>query len=581
MKNITLIMLALIFLTACNDDFLDRYPLSVLSPENSFNTAQDLELYTNSFYNDLPGVAGIIEQDNLSDNVLYNGVPNEQSGERLIPSTAGSSSWSWDNLRKINIFFENYERCTDLAAKKQYSGVAYFFRALFYYNKVKRFGDVPFYDTVIGTGEKDLLLKTRDSRVFVVQKIIEDLDKAIENLNTDQSSDRINRWTALALKSRICLFEGTFRKYHTELNLPGADELLTLAAESANRVITEGPYRIYNTGNITADYRDLFASKDAITTEIMLTRRYSLPLNIVQSINYYFTSPTQQDVGLTKSIVDTYLMADGTAFTSTPNYQKLTFNQETQNRDPRMAQTIRTPGYKRINGTTEVLPDFSASISGYQIVKYVSDASQDGFQAGYQDIPIIRYGEVLLNFAEAKAELGTITQADLDASISKLRNRVGMPVLNMANANANPDQVLAQHHANVSGTNKGVILEIRRERRVELVLEGFRYDDLMRWKNGKLLEAHFKGMYFTGFSAFDINGDAVKDVEIFQGTPSTNLPQKVEIGGVISFSNGTSGNLIPFLNRTKVFDEDRDYLYPIPSGDIQLNPNLVQNPNWK
>lgn len=581
MKNLILMMLALVFMTACNDDFLERYPLSELSPQNSFNTAQDLELYTNSFYNDLPGVTGIIEQDNLSDNVLYNGVPNEQSGERLIPSTAGSSGWSWGNLRKINIFFDNYERSKDEAAKKQYSGVAYFFRAYFYFNKVKRFGDVPFYNTAIGTGDSELLLKARDSRVFVVQKMIEDLDKAIENLNTTQSSDRINKWTALALKARICLFEGTFRKYHTELNLPGVTELLTLAAEAANRVIVEGPYRVYNTGSTSTDYRDLFASNDAKTAEIMLTRRYSLPLNVVNSINYYFTSPTQQDVGLTKSIVDTYLMSDGTPFTANPNYQTLTFFQETQSRDPRMAQTIRTPGYKRIGGTTEVLPDFSASISGYQIAKYLSTPNQDGFQASYQDIPIIRFGEVLLNFAEAKAELGTITQADLDASISKLRNRVGMPVLSLATANANPDPVLAQRYANVGGLNKGLILEIRRERRVELALEGFRYDDLMRWKNGKLLEAHFKGMYFTGFGAFDINGDAVKDVEIFKGAASTSAPQKVEIGGVISFSNGTSGNLVPFLNRTKSFNEARDYLYPIPSGDIQLNTNLTQNPEWK
>ena len=125
-----------------------------------------------------------------------------------------------------------------------------------------------------------------------------------------------------------------------------------------------------------------------------------------------------------------------------------------------------------------------------------------------------------------------------------------------------------------------IILEIRRERRVELILEGFRYDDLMRWKNGKLLESHFKGMYFAGLGEFDLDGDSSSDVELFENSPSSSAPQTIEIGGVILLSNGTDGNLVPFWDRTKTFDESKDYLYPIPSGDIQLNPNLSQNPNW-
>ncbi|MFH6770064.1 RagB/SusD family nutrient uptake outer membrane protein [Gaetbulibacter aquiaggeris] len=577
MKNIVKLLFISILLVACNDDFLDRTPLSEIAPENSFQTASDLELYTNSFYNDLPGFDGIIGLDKLSDNILYNGVPLEQSGERLVPSTAGSSGWSWDDLRKINTFFKYYEQCEDEAAKKEFSGVASFFRAYFYYNKLKRFGDVPWYDQVIGSQDTDLLLKPRDSRVFITEKIIEDLDRAIANLNTDQSSDRVNIWTALALKSRICLFEGTYRKYR---NLSGADELLTLAFQAAQKVMTEGPYALYSTGNTNDDYRDLFASNDAKEVEIMLARRYSKDLNVVNSVNYYFTSPTQEDIGLTKSIVDTYLMNDGNSFTNQVDYETKTFLQESQNRDPRMSQTVRTPGYIRIDGASPLLPDFSAAISGYQIAKYVTDETQDGFQVGFQDLPILRFAEVLLNFAEAKAELGLITQQDIDNSIGLLRARVGMPLLNLGIANASPDPVLQARYSNVSGANAGVILEIRRERRVELVLEGFRYDDLMRWKNGKLLENHFNGMYFSGLGAFDLDGNGSLDVELYTGSPSTAAPQKVEIGGVITLSNGSSGNLVPFADRSKNFDETRDYLYPIPSGDRQLNPNLAQNPNW-
>ncbi|KJD31117.1 hypothetical protein PK35_16265 [Tamlana nanhaiensis] len=579
MKNTFIYITVLMFITSCSDDFLDRYPLSEITPENSFSTASDLELFTNSFYNDLPGRGGIIDRDLLSDNILYNGVPLEQTGERLIPGEAGSSGWNWDDLRKINTFFEYYEQCPDEAAKKEYSGVASFFRAYFYYNKLKRFGGVPWYDQVIGSQNTELLMKSRDTREFITTKIIEDLDRAIDNLNTDKSSDRVNRWTALALKSRVCLFEGTFRKYH---GLSGAEGLLTQAYQSALSVITDGPYSVYSTGSANTDYRDLFASNDLIEDEVILGRRYSQELNVVNNINYYLLSPTQQDIGLTKSIVNTYLMNTGTAFTNQADYETIEFLQETDDRDPRLAQTIRTPGYTRIGGDgTALLPDFSAGISGYQIIKYVADISQDGDAAGYQDLPIIRFGEVLLNYAEAKAELGNLTQADLDISINQLRDRVRMPSMSLATANANIDPILIERYGNVSGLNTGVILEIRRERRVELVLEGFRYDDLMRWKNGELLEIHFKGMYFPSLGAFDLDGNGSLDVELYTGTATTAALQKVEIGGVITLSDGTSGNLVPFADRTKAFDESRDYLYPIPSGDIQLNPNLKQNPNWE
>lgn len=577
MKNIIKLLIISVLFVSCNDDFLDKTPLSEIAPENSFQTASDLELFTNSFYNDLPGFDGIIGLDKLSDNILYNGVPLEQSGERLVPSTAGSNGWSWDDLRKINTFFKYYEQCNDAAAKREYSGVASFFRAYFYYNKLKRFGDVPWYDQVIGSQDIDLLLRPRDSRVFITEKIIEDLDNAIANLNSDQSSDRVNIWTALALKSRVCLFEGTYRKYH---NLEGANDLLTLSYEAAQRVMTEGPYSLYSTGAPSKDYRDLFASNDAKEIEIILARRYNKDLNVINSVNYYFTSPTQEDAGLTKSIINSYLMDSGNSFTAQPGNETMNFLLETKNRDARLSQTVRTPGYTRIGGIAPVLPDFSASISGYQIVKYVTDATQDGFQAGFQDLPILRFAEVLLNFAESKAELGLLTQSDIDNSIGLLRARVGMPSLNLNSANGSPDAVLQTQYPNVSGSNAGVILEIRRERRVELVLEGFRYDDLMRWKNGKLLEDHLKGMYFSGLGAFDLDGNGSLDVELYTGTPSTTAAQKVEIGGVISLSNSTSGNLVPFADRTKSFNEAKDYLYPIPSGDLQLNPNLSQNPNW-
>lgn len=570
-----------ILTVSCNDSFLDRYPIAEISPENSFKTADDLRLYTNGFYEQLPSIRNIIDADLKTDNVLYSSIPDEQrSHERILPSETGSGGWDWEDLREINLFFDNYQRCTDEAGRDKYEGVARFFRAWFYFDKVKRFGDVPWYETVIQTGDIDLLYKARDSREFVVGKIIQDLEIAVDKLGDERASDQVTRWTALALLSRVCLYEGTFRKYHTELGIQGSDTLLQKAYEAAGRVMDESGYTLYSTGNPDTDYRDLFAST-LKEDEVILGRRYSLTLNQMHNVNYYLTSRTQRDIGLTKDLVDSYLQLNGMPFTSKTGYATMEFYDEMQSRDRRLAQTIRSLGYQRIGGTATLLPDFAATMTGYQLCKFLSDETQDGDGASYQDVAFIRYAEVLLNYAEAKAELGIITQDDIDRTIRLIRSRVSMPNLDMTSANQSPDAVLAALYPNVSGSNQGIILEIRRERRIELVMEGFRWDDLVRWKAGKLLEPHFIGMYFPSLGEFDLDGDGAPDLMLYTGTaPSTTAAQSVEIGGVLQLTDGDHGNLIGFKDNTKQFDESRDYLYPLPTGDLLLNENLVQNPNW-
>ncbi len=570
-----------ILTVSCNDSFLDRYPIAEISPENSFKTADDLRLYTNGFYEQLPSIRSIIDADLKTDNVLYSSIPEEQrSHERILPSETGSGGWDWEDLREINLFFDNYQRCTDEAGRDKYEGVARFFRAWFYFDKVKRFGDVPWYETVIQTDDTDLLYKARDSREFVVSKIIQDLEIAVDKLGDERASDQVTRWTALALLSRVCLYEGTFRKYHTELGIQGSDTLLQKAYEAAGRVMDESGYTLYSTGNPDTDYRDLFAST-LKEDEVILGRRYSLTLNQMHNVNYYLTSRTQRDIGLTKDLVDSYLQLNGMPFTSKTGYATMEFYDEMQSRDRRLAQTIRSLGYQRIGGTATLLPDFAATMTGYQLCKFLSDETQDGDGASYQDVAFIRYAEVLLNYAEAKAELGIITQDDIDRTIRLIRSRVSMPNLDMTSANQSPDAVLAALYPNVSGSNQGIILEIRRERRIELVMEGFRWDDLVRWKAGKLLEPHFIGMYFPSLGEFDLDGDGAPDLMLYTGTaPSTTAAQSVEIGGVLQLTEGDHGNLIGFKDNTKQFDESRDYLYPLPTGDLLLNENLVQNPNW-
>ena len=570
-----------ILTVSCNDSFLDRYPIAEISPENSFKTADDLRLYTNGFYEQLPSIRSIIDADLKTDNVLYSSIPEEQrSHERILPSETGSGGWDWEDLREINLFFDNYQRCTDEAGRDKYEGVARFFRAWFYFDKVKRFGDVPWYETVIQTGDTDLLYKARDSREFVVSKIIQDLEIAVDKLGDERASDQVTRWTALALLSRVCLYEGTFRKYHTELGIQGSDTLLQKAYEAAGRVMDESGYTLYSTDNPDTDYRDLFAST-LKEDEVILGRRYSLTLNQMHNVNYYLTSRTQRDIGLTKDLVDSYLQLNGMPFTSKTGYATMGFYDEMQSRDRRLAQTIRSLGYQRIGGTATLLPDFAATMTGYQLCKFLSDETQDGDGASYQDVAFIRYAEVLLNYAEAKAELGIITQDDIDRTIRLIRSRVSMPNLDMTSANQSPDAVLAALYPNVSGSNQGIILEIRRERRIELVMEGFRWDDLVRWKAGKLLEPHFIGMYFPSLGEFDLDGDGAPDLMLYTGTaPSTTAAQSVEIGGVLQLTEGDHGNLIGFKDNTKQFDESRDYLYPLPTGDLLLNENLEQNPNW-
>ena len=304
-----------ILTVSCNDSFLDRYPIAEISPENSFKTADDLRLYTNGFYEQLPSIRNIIDADLKTDNVLYSSIPEEQrSHERILPSETGSGGWDWEDLREINLFFDNYQRCTDEAGRDKYEGVARFFRAWFYFDKVKRFGDVPWYETVIQTDDTNLLYKARDSREFVVSKIIQDLEIAVDKLGDERASDQVTRWTALALLSRVCLYEGTFRKYHTELGIQGSDTLLQKAYEAAGRVMDESGYTLYSTGNPDTDYRDLFAST-LKEDEVILGRRYSLTLNQMHNVNYYLTSRTQRDIGLTKDLVDSYLQLNGMPFT--------------------------------------------------------------------------------------------------------------------------------------------------------------------------------------------------------------------------------------------------------------------------
>ena len=592
-KNIILYsFIALLSGTAGCSDMLDQYPLDAISPETYYNNADELRSATNQFYGMFPGAASGYTES--ADVVCTFNLPAEVQGIRTVPTSGGG--WNWEYLRAVNFYLSHSVRCDDVDAREHFDGIARFFRAYFYFEKVKRFGEVPWFDRELSSTDPELF-RPRDSRDFIMDKILDDLTYAINNISDKKDLYNVTQWTALALKSRICLFEGTYRKYH---GIPGYEKFLDECATASKLFIDNAPYAIYKTG--AQPYRDLFSSMNAIEEEVILARDYDRAQNVMHEANANTLSPTYGRPGMNKKIVNSYLMTNGDRFTDQPGYETMQYYDEMQNRDPRLTQTVVGPGYMRINSDKVESPNFSSSTTGYQIIKWVTDASGDGYMGSSNDYILFRAAEVYLNYAEAKAELGTLTQEDLKISIKKIRDRVGMPNIDMDAANANPDPYLCaleSGYQNVTGPNKGVILEIRRERTIELLLEGFRYYDIIRWKEGKIFEQPYKGMYFPGltkgsgenrYDVFDMNDGTVGDKEkvdicIYTGKkPSVkNIRKFYKLGDEFVLTDGDKGNIIchDIEKEPRQWREDRDYLYPIPTQERLLsNGTLSQNPNW-
>lgn len=566
---------AMLFLLSGCESALDRFPKDKLTPDTFFNTGTECELFTNDFYTLFPGASDVYGES--SDIISKTSLSVEVLGTKQVPSTV--STWKWDKLRDINFFLEHSVRCEPETDRLKYQGIARFFRAYFYYEKVKRYGDVPWLDVALDSDDERLYMG-RTPRQEVVQHILEDLDFAIENLDKTRKLYTVTKWTALALKSRVTLFEGTFRKYH---GIEGWEELLKICADCSYDFIKNSGYSIYNTG--TTPYLSLFSSIDAIDQEIVLARAYNSSIGLTHDVNGYLTSMSMGRPGILKDIADMYLMSDGTPFTSKSGYETMTLSMESQNRDRRFAQTIRTPGYTRVGETTQTAPNLAACETGYQPVKYLQAAKYDAYNTSIIDMPVFRAAEVYLNYAEAKAESETLTQSDIDLSIKPLRDRAGVSNLSLSIANANPDPFLLHPvtgYLNVSGPNTGVILEIRRERTVELIMEGFRYWDIMRWHEGQRFTRTFRGMYFPGPGDYDLNADGKPDVCLWSGSkPSTSAPIVYEINKDITLSEGTYGNILLHTDFERTFRQDRDYLYPIPTDDrILTNGVITQNPGW-
>lgn len=550
---------------------LTRLPEDTISPDTFFSSENELMLWTNYFYNQFDNaetLTGLNADDNI-DNTLG----DFMMGQR---SPFNENGWSWGMLRSINYYLQNSHNCEDEKVRNQYDGVAYFFRAFFYFEKVQRYGDVPWYSQVLKTSDEELLFQPRTDREIVMDSVMSDLDKAITKLSSAKSTERVTKWTALALKTRAALYEGTFRKYH---GLPNHEKFLQHAVSAGNDFISANQYSLFNTGS--EPYRSLFndaAKTRNLTSEVILWKVHSTAANIMNGIQFNISNSRQ---ALTRRFVNHYLMADGSRFTDIAGWETLQFVDEVKNRDKRLAQTILTPGYIQ-TGASKPTVNQMGSHTGYQPVKFVAEAAFDGANKGIINYAYFRAAEVFLNYAEAKAELGTLTQSDIDNSINKIRTRAGLPALNLATANAATDPMMLAYYPNVTkSTNTGVILEIRRERTIELVMEGFRQWDLIRWKEGAAFAKPFEGLYFPGTGTFDMDGDGKADLMIYEGTAGSFTGKRMKLNTDIFLSNGNSGFVVALREQGMDWDETRDYLWPIPASErVLTGGKLTQNPGW-
>ena len=581
---------ALLVLGACNDEFLERYPLDRISNETFWKTENDLLVYNNGLYNlarndnDIPILMAHDEGfnshkysvwmlDEYADNIAprhARHLPYQQlrAGKHIVPNSAsGDGQWygykGWNFIRAINIGLENYYTGgLPTATVDKYAAEARLFRGWFYADKVSKFGDVQWIDKELKPDSEELY-GPRNPRKEVMDKVLEDLNFASQKLPANWGDGgapgRLNRWAALLVKARICLFEGTWRKYH---GLGDHDKWLQEAAAAASELIEKGPYKLYSTGKPDEDYNAYHRVLDLTgNPEVMYWRKYRLGVftNHVQSYHKDYNG------GATKNMVEDYLCTDGLPINLSPLYKgDATIEDVFENRDPRLRQTILHPldkdkytfglgdklAYPRLPG----MEGGHKAETGYHIIKVYNAADQIGKAFNTAEAPgiILRLAEALLILAEAKAELGTITQADIDMTINKLRDRVGMPHLDMANVPVDPRYT-------ADGISP-LLAEIRRERRVELFMEGFRYDDLRRWKQGKKLLQPDLGMRYDDVAKARYTKAVVKTTMV-DGVPYIDVYQGTD------WAN-------------PVFDESKHYLWPIPLNDLAQNPNLKQNPGW-
>jgi len=573
MKNIKqffIIAISLFLLISC-EPFLDRPPLDAVGTESYWKSAQDLENYILQFYPMFPEHGSlaynqVARKDDRSDNLITD-IANEYLNGEMTVTTQGWKN-DWNEIRGINIFLANYQKCEDeFSLYKHYLGEAYFFKAWFYFNLLKQYGDLPWYSEPLYPESEELLQKARDPRTLVVDSILQCLDNAVTYLDKlddlEEGNNRISKEFALAFKTRVSLFEATWQKYHssTPFSTPGAlpqkyfSECIDAAEELMSGDYTVG---IYNTGNPDNDYYSLFGKSDmGRIDEVIFYRAYNVEDNLGHNTPLYSTIFPGR-MGVTWDLVSSYLSQDGEAFpyleVSDTAKGNAFLTSIAENCDKRLKSTIWIPGDLQItsNGLIFELPAIDKTgenfcPTGFQYKKYSNpDAPVSSGNEAETGLIIMRYAEVLLNYAEAKYELdGTVAYTELNL----LRERAGMPPFQVISQSSDPN-VIDYGYAITDE-----LYEIRRERRVETALEGLREDDLKRWAAHTL----FLGKRFKGYP--------------FSETEFPDYSPPLDEFGRIDY-------LMEQIPSGYQFRPERDYLDDIPQSELLLNPNLSQNPGW-
>jgi len=538
--------------TACKKYVDVNNPDSEVDP-SYWKSENSVRSYNWEFYNLFPGFGN---GSSLNGDFYFPTLNDDEASPTLynFPATPAASNgdWFFGYIRKANIMLERIDGIPMAdEARNHWKGVARFFRALQYFKLVQEFGRMPRFSHSLDISNSTEIYKPLDTHQLVMDSVLADLNFAVANLRQVDQPNTINKDVANALLSRVALYEGTYRKYHTELNMPDADKYLT-ACMTASQALMTGTYALdksyqtaYNSDNLASD------------KEMILYKRYE-PAILQHSLIAYLYSSTAMS-GLTRSAVESYLCRDGLPIGLSPMYQgDATMSNAMANRDPRLYITIDS-SYLYYKGHVK---NSLTSSTGYRPIKYLPDSNKlktipTGIGTNYTDAPLFWLAEIYLNYAEAAAELDqmgkyTLTQTDLDNTINKLRDRAGTAHMTLAGPQ-DPGFTDPKKDADVPS----LIWEVRRERRVELMMDGFRYNDLMRWKKGTYLD--------------------------YSLDPNGYLGAKVPSNGTVILN--PDGYISPYkLPVTRTFTDPRNYLSNIPTSQILLYPASIQqsmqNPGW-
>lgn len=531
-----------LLMNGCTKD-LNLNPQTSLTDAAYWKTPADLKAAANYLYTFLPGAGDL--PDNMSDLATLRGTPNSISdGSRITPATSSDFNNSYVLIRACNTILEKAPSISGDPALINISiAEARFFRGWAYFNLMSRFGSVPL---ILRTFDvQDTLARAHKApRATVLNQIYSDLDFAVSTLpdaDAYAATDygRVTQGAALAFKSRVALFEGTRQKSFSET---GYAQNLQVAVTSTQQLISGGKYGLYNYApkpDSSYFYLFQYAGEGRANKENMLVRIYGVNAANSLATNSFGSYMPQAYTAPTRALLDNYLYTDGLPKTKSPLYKKeVSTLTEFGNRDPRASMTVFNRN-SRYLPTSNYVPSFVYSPTGYIYLKYYIGADVAAGNYQYNDLLIIRYAEVLLNYAEALYELnGFISDTELNASINLLRARAKMPALT---------------NAFVSANGLSMRDEIRRERTTELALEGFRYWDLIRWKTAEteLPKALIGRKYFPLETGTLTNPTLVGDSLIVAQTAGK-----------------------------RTFNIDRDYLWPFPSSEVAKNPNMTQNPYW-